>query len=236
MIALMTLVGMSSAVLAQTPQQMPNPLDFVKKAIPHGTPIARWKDFDNAMIATFWKNQQAADIISQEIADACKKHKIQCKFVFRGNMIDFTFSKDSLVMTNHLWFRPEESEGARCIQYKMGTWSSGSDPWMLHNTATWKQVKADPVEDFRAHANIVMHMMKMDIWIPHLLTTRLSYDLQYGKDYVTAFKAVAIRNGLKIKEKKGSVWICNPYHDYLIVSAGVPQPTFEVTPKWSETK
>jgi hypothetical protein len=236
LIAIMTVLGVSNS-WGQKKQDMPNPLVFVKQAVPHGIPIDRWPDFDNMMITTFSKDETNVNIISKEIADSCKKRGINCKYVFRGNMIDYSFSKDSMVMTYHLYIRPQDNtEGNLCIHYQLGKWSSSSDNWMYKNVIAQTKWKVDSREDFLNHANIVAHMMVLDVWIPHLLTTRLSYNLQFGEGYLVDFKKIATRNGLKIKEKDLGIYFSNGYHDYLIVYHKLPQPTFEVTPKWSDTK
>ena len=234
-IAVVVALICTTKVFAQTDTH-DNPLEYLKRVIPRGLPFETWGDMNNCLISTFWKSKTSSDEVSKEIAASVKKKDIVCTYVFRDTMTEFIFSKDSLTMTYNLWFKMKEGL-SNDIEYQLGSWNSVTDLWMTKCMVAYEKAKVDSLNDFVLHANVVAHMMKMDLWIPHKITSSLSYDMQYGgTEYVHNFIEIMHKNGLIVSyaenRKIQFMTIGNSYRNYVIVEKGIFEPTFEVTPKW----
>ena len=232
---LVALIGTTN-VFAQKAEQ-PNPLEFLKRVIPRGLPFESWKDLDNCLISTFWKDKVNADIVYKEIADSVLKKGVLCKHEFRDTVMSFFFVKDSFIMTYNLWFKLNNGVSDD-IQYQLGSYNSINDLWMSKCMVSYEKSKVDPMDDFTQHVKVVAQMMKMDLWIPHKITSTLSYDLMYGgSKYTQRFIDVMNQNHLTVsfseeRKKMKFMTVNNSYRSYVIVDSGIFEPTFEVIPRW----
>lgn len=233
-VAVLLAVCLEKNVFAQTDAD--NPIDMLKTTIVHGVPFERTQNVRN-FLSALSGSPTFAHAFAKEVVEEGGKEKIHLTYTYRGNLIEFVTTTDSLKITYQVWLDPKLSSDARDIQYYDATGKSHfKDEWLYPNRLVTLSA-ADNLSDFISHAKMAAWIMKGGLYVPHGLSSRLSYNMRENKAYANLFIDILdplfpLMDKIVTEDGVEELIVDNGDRAYTVISGYKPETTFEVFPKW----